>query len=513
MASDAKIEPGKFRLNLQMFADHMEERLWDFVPSLSGDTTILRGCALYSGQQVLEQDIVYLLPEGTTDFPTGLFRYITPDDIEGTAPHICCVNQSLALTLNLVMEIFQRFRDFELRLCDIVTSGGSLQDLCNVGSEFFNNPIYIHDDLFTVLAYSRRFAGMMTFEYNERTGKIHVPLWLIDEFKFDESYQETLEKRSADIWGTEHYPTATRSLYVNLWDGSHYRGRILLNEIISSLQPGQFRALEFLAQYAILILRRDDQYHTHPYRSFEDTFVELIETGTADDMDMRTMLDILDWEDSDQYLCIKLRSQDPNMSIRSDSALGSQLASSMHSYYSFYHDKCLYIVTNTTRSGQDPNAIRQCLAPHIRDSYMYGGISNPVSGIYQLGPGFRQADIILDHITGTDSSQWLLPFSACAMEHIRAIATKDMRPELLAAPELLQLKRLDRESGTEYYKTLKAFLICERNIPRAAEALIIHRTTLTYRLKKLKELVNLNLDDDKQRTYLLFSFALLEDET
>lgn len=506
------IEPGKMKLSLQMLADHMEDKLWDFVPSFNGDKPLLRGCALYCGQQVFQDDMVYLLPEGTTDFPTGRYRYITTDNIKGAAPHIRCVNHPLPVILNLVMEVFQSYRDFELRLCAIATGGGSLHDLCAVGSEFFKNPMYIHDDMFAVLAYSRRFEGMMKFEYNERTGKIHIPLWLIDDFKFDKSYQDTLEKQSAAIWGTEHYPNATRSLYVNLWDGSHYRGRLLVNEIASSLQPGQFRAAEYLAQYAVMILRRDDQYHVHPYRSFEDTFVELIQTGTADHLDIRMMLDILDWDGTDPYLCIKLRSQNPSNAIRSDSALGSQLASTLHSYYSFYHDKCLFIVVNLPRSGQSSNTIRQLLAPHIRDSYMYGGISNPVSGIYQIGHGFRQTEIILDYITNTNSSKWLLPFSACALNHIRAEAVRTMPPELLACPELLRLRHMDRENGTEYYETLKAYLTCERNIPQAAEALIIHRTTLTYRLGKIKQLLNLNLDDKTQRLYLLLSFSLLEDQ-
>ena len=64
-----------------------------------------------------------------------------------------------------------------------------------------------------------------------------------------------------------------------------------------------------------------------------------------------------------------------------------------------------------------------------------------------------------------------------------------------------------REEDAE---TLWAYLLHERSIPRTAEALIIHRTTLTYRLGKLEELWNLNLDDSDTRLYLLLSFRMLE---
>ena len=88
---------------------------------------------------------------------------------------------------------------------------------------------------------------------------------------------------------------------------------------------------------------------------------------------------------------------------------------------------------------------------------------------------------------------------------------REVPREVLAAPALLRLRQLDRENGTEYYNTLKIYLSLERDIPRSAQELIIHRTTLSYRLKKIEELVNLNLDDPKQRLYLLWSFTLLEE--
>ena len=45
-----------------------------------------------------------------------------------------------------------------------------------------------------------------------------------------------------------------------------------------------------------------------------------------------------------------------------------------------------------------------------------------------------------------------------------------------------------------------------------AAALIIHRTTLTYRLQKIQELFSLNLDDACQRLYILMSLFLLDSE-
>ena len=85
-----------------------------------------------------------------------------------------------------------------------------------------------------------------------------------------------------------------------------------------------------------------------------------------------------------------------------------------------------------------------------------------------------------------------------------------MPMELFIAPYLYKLRSIDKERGTEYFHTLKSWLLNERSIPKTSEALIVHRTTLTYRLEKMRELIPIDLDDPKLRLYLLLSYHLLD---
>ena len=69
---------------------------------------------------------------------------------------------------------------------------------------------------------------------------------------------------------------------------------------------------------------------------------------------------------------------------------------------------------------------------------------------------------------------------------------------------------MDEEKSTEYFQTLRVFLVRERDIPRTSQELIIHRTTLLYRLKKIQSITGLSLDDAQTRLYLLLSFKMME---
>ena len=71
------------------------------------------------------------------------------------------------------------------------------------------------------------------------------------------------------------------------------------------------------------------------------------------------------------------------------------------------------------------------------------------------------------------------------------------------------LIRYDQENGTQYFQTLREYLLNERDIPKTSEKLIIHRTTLLYRLKKIQSLVSVNLEDPWQRLYLMLSLWIL----
>ena len=246
--------------------------------------------------------------------------------------------------------------------------------------------------------------------------------------------------------------------------------------------------------------------------SYEHLFIDLLDNGKTDEQELRTVLGILNWKPEDRYLCLKLQEQNSGDLVHPDLAVNSRLSSLLSHHVSFQHQHKLCVILNLSVSGLDLGELRQRMAPLIRDSCLYVGISNPIDGIGALRLGFIQADIALEYITGTDSSDWMVLFASCALNYIRQSACKQLPASMVAHPLLLDLMEYDRAQGTQYYNTLRVYLLCERNIPATAAALIIHRTTLTYRLGKILELTHLNLDNASLRMYLLLSFQLLDQD-
>ena len=182
MRGTVKTNDNLLRLSLQMILDEFDEHLWDYEVHGNRSHGRFRGVQLYYGQVDLERDQIYVVPEAhVSTFPSDRFSFITTAEMEGISPGISRINQPQEKVLASVLKLFQQYYAFEASVNSLVANDGTLSELCALASSFFNNPIYIHDNVFTVIAMSGWVQGMMEFEYNRETQRYNVPLAQIEE--------------------------------------------------------------------------------------------------------------------------------------------------------------------------------------------------------------------------------------------------------------------------------------------------------------------------------------------
>lgn len=77
-------------------------------------------------------------------------------------------------------------------------------------------------------------------------------------------------------------------------------------------------------------------------------------------------------------------------------------------------------------------------------------------------------------------------------------------------PDIIFLSNYDKENNTEYIQTLKAFFLNNRNALQTSNYLHIHKSTFFYRLSKIKDLVNLDLENRAKLFSYEFSFYIID---
>ncbi|MBQ8986063.1 MAG: helix-turn-helix domain-containing protein [Lachnospiraceae bacterium] len=76
--------------------------------------------------------------------------------------------------------------------------------------------------------------------------------------------------------------------------------------------------------------------------------------------------------------------------------------------------------------------------------------------------------------------------------------------------EMIALVMYDQKNDTDMADILLTFLKYERNTTKAAEALYMHRNTLLYKIKKIEEIIDRDLEDPDFRSRMLFSGYVLD---
>ena len=498
----------RIRPNMAVLEESFTEAGWECQAQIREPRQSYRGIRLYHGQSDLKPDVLYLLRPEERSFPTDAFSYICAESKPGTANHLICPGWPDEQIMDFILELFSQFQQWEQMIDQLVFRKNGLQELCQLGARLLDNPVCIHDDWFMVIAMSQDVEQTMPPEYYSSSKKGFIPRMILDDFRHDSDYLETYAHRDARIWkNSEDTPS---SLYVNLWDGTVYRGRLL---VIQSRRP--FKQLdhilaEVLTQRAVLLLRQQYLGEQKQLRSMDDVIYSLVQGKQMDPSDLTQLLNMLNWKKNDRFLCIRVRAQENNGKTVMEHVLHSDLFRIFPEGYILFSGAEQCVVLNLRKDTASVAMIHHRLAPLCRDYCLYAGISSPVADIHDMHLAYYQAQVALEQAFRQRSDRWIIPFSECAMEHILEHLDSPLPGWALVSPELLAILDHDRQMGTQYFETFREYLLNERDIPKTSEKLIIHRTTLLYRLKKIQSMLNVNLEDPWQRLYLTLSLWILE---
>jgi DNA-binding PucR family transcriptional regulator len=100
------------------------------------------------------------------------------------------------------------------------------------------------------------------------------------------------------------------------------------------------------------------------------------------------------------------------------------------------------------------------------------------------------------------------------LSEVRIIRSRSLEPEdlqallegLCGSPELRPFRELveplekrDRERNSDLVRTLRVFFASGANVSKAADSLLLHRNSMTYRLERVSELTGLDFRDHRVR--------------
>ncbi|WP_099469224.1 PucR family transcriptional regulator [Konateibacter massiliensis] len=174
-------------------------------------------------------------------------------------------------------------------------------------------------------------------------------------------------------------------------------------------------------------------------------------------------------------------------------------------YHLFEHENRKILIYMTSTSDLSLNELIEVLL--FCDSIIIG-ISNTIDSLVEISQCYKRAMFSLaaaifwniQSVNFDDLGIFQILFSSSNPEVLQAISKK----------YLGKLEQFDMEHDTEYLDTLKIYLLSDCNLLKSASAMHTHRNTIIYRMKKIKVLLDSELDDSKIKFDLLMAFYIRE---
>ncbi len=482
-----------------------------------GSSGLVQGPLLYEPEKRPEKGWVYLtggsdtfpedreLPEQTLFIFCGGRQERLP--LRG-AVIVLEEKENLFEVLNALVRAFRFYGEWERKLIELRSGAGTAEDMLEASYPVLGNPLVLflgHDLTIEAQAGTDLMAERYPFLESEREHMEYV------NAIFQDAQYEEKRQSAGCYWGPD-YITGFRSLNWNIRKGGEMTHCLCLVEYRKQLTYADGDLLEILGENIRYVLQNKEGRGGRRDENLHKILRKILSDRTLDYMEASSYLTSMGWQREHQYLCLVYQMTYLDRRNLPTNSICNFMEEKYGGCSSFTYEGDIVNFLNLTVTGLPLDEITSQLKPFIRDSYLKAGYSRVMEGHAGLRRQYVQSCLALDVGSRRNPYLWIHHFNQITMTYILEQITRKLPGSMLCHEKLLVLRKMDQEHGTEYMKTLRTYLDQQQNAVRTAKELYIHRSTFLYRLEKIKEILESDLDDTEELLYLNLSFRLLERE-
>ncbi|MFT8424984.1 MAG: PucR family transcriptional regulator ligand-binding domain-containing protein [Liquorilactobacillus sp.] len=176
----------------------------------------------------------------------------------------------------------------------------------------------------------------------------------------------------------------------------------------------------------------------------------------------------------------------------------------------FDYDSSFFIVINSaTNISEFANSIDKMLKINFKEYHFNISVSSTASSIFELHRSYKQIEYVKSHMHKKSSSSVCFFEDNGINELILAVNNYQLLEDS-ALKTLEPLLKYDQETGTQYLDLLKLYLQENCSVKAVSEKTYTHRNTINYRIKRIRDLLGVNLDENEERFKLILAFHIMD---
>ena len=399
---------------------------------------------------------------------------------------------------NEILNAFDFYSKWYIALDKAIDSGCVLTALLDLSYDVLPNPLFVLDSAQVVLAISTNYPpGTVDEVWDELYTSGSSDINRIVEYNIN--YANTQKYRHPYKISSGIFPHTAYNY--NLYVQDSWSGVFNMLELDTPVSKGTMDLFETLGR----LIEQWINLHTdqNDIHIMDSLLTDILNGKTGLILDLERYLYLLNWKQNDSKLVIKCKSISDTINI--NMYLSKALNASLKSVYSFVYYDSVVLICNLKLVPKDQ--LFSELIPWLKRSKYHCGHSDPFIELDLIYSQYHQADMAL--LSGEKQAGEVRGCDDCIIPYTFETIKNHLKANV-CHPVVNQLKEYDKEFNTDYFNTLYCYLKNERNQLITSSELNIHRNSLIYRIKRLEEIIKVNLDDSNIRFHVILSYEYLK---
>lgn len=389
-----------------------------------------------------------------------------------------------------------------------------LQEIINLGRTLVDNPLILSNASYTVMAMTEEpsIRDPRWIEIQEAKG---IPIGLITNSEINACYRKSIDEHRPVL----HIPGETNMggvpmLRMALATGDRVLGYLDSPCYIGTYTEEEIEVFGFLGNLLTVELQRDLNRAIIPDNMLDYFVYDLLEGKITDPKLINERFDFFKWNIRSQgkvqivSICGRAAPLMPdNTHFRT---LLETLISAFPMYKSFVYGSEIKTICPVKESLQSDAHFERVLSEILRRENLVAGVSRPLVTITSIADFNRQAEKAAELGKRLKPEQDIYFYDNFAIYHALQLASEEENMLQFCHSAIMLLRDYDLAHDTNLLESLHVYLTRNRSIGESAAALFIHRNTMNYRIAKINELTNIDLNDPDVLCHLLFSFYALD---
>jgi|GEM_PF-343357 len=393
------------------------------------------------------------------------------------------------------------------RLLDALYTNRGLQNLVNVASEVFENPIIINDTAYKILSRTQEaIFEDSTLEEEKELGYIHeTNVASLKQYMIFEKAHQTGE-----------IVLAKRPVTDETWMFHSVKIQDITVAdiaIVDNNRPFREVDYELLYRFSKLVaieMEKTDFFKSNKGVMFNYFLADLLSGKVKSPKAVEQRSRYLNWKLFEWFRVVVVVDHREALSgnkVQQIGALIRQIVPDCR--WTFYQKNLVVLVSRPDYKVFKQKEI-ESLEDYFRDNGLSAGFSNPFSDIMDVLRFYKQALRAVETGIFVSRGRGVFHYSDMMVFYAAKNIAKHDNLEEFCPSVVATLQDYDAKHDTPLLETLEKYLLYVGNPVAAAKALNIHRNTLLYRVNKIKELAQVDLDNGDERLKIQLYLKFLE---